>query len=68
MMNAFGCAASVGLERWRWLAGPYWFQDDKHGVRFTSTTDPLRDACNIGNALGYPAQGRSWAVQASYRF
>jgi iron complex outermembrane receptor protein len=40
----------------------------QNGVRFTSTTDPVRDLYNIGNALGYPAQGRSWAVQASYRF
>ena len=39
-----------------------------NGVRFTSTSDPAKDVFQIGNALGYPAPGRSWGVQASYRF
>lgn len=39
-----------------------------NGVRFTSTSDPAKDVFQIGNALGYPAQGRSWGMQATYRF
>jgi len=39
-----------------------------NGVRFTSTSDPAKDIYQIGNALGYPAAGRTWGVQASYRF
>jgi iron complex outermembrane recepter protein len=39
-----------------------------NGVRFTSTSDPALDVFQIGNALGYPAPGRSWGVQLSYRF
>jgi iron complex outermembrane receptor protein len=39
-----------------------------NGVRFTSTSDPAKDIFQIGNALGYPAPGRTWGFQASYRF
>jgi iron complex outermembrane receptor protein len=39
-----------------------------NGVRFTSTSDPAKDVFQIGNALGYPAPGRSWGVRATYRF
>jgi len=39
-----------------------------NGVRFTSTSDPAKDVFQIGNALGYPAPGRTWGVQATYRF
>lgn len=39
-----------------------------NGVRFTSTSDPALDVFQIGNALGYPAPGRSWGLQATYRF
>ena len=39
-----------------------------NGVRFTSTSDPAKDVFQIGNALGYPASGRTWGVQATYRF
>jgi iron complex outermembrane receptor protein len=37
-------------------------------VQFTSTSDARRDPFNIGNALGYPAPGRVWGVELSYRF
>lgn len=37
-------------------------------VRFTSTSDPALDTARIGNALGYPAQGRQIGVQASIDF
>lgn len=39
-----------------------------NGVRFTSTSDPAKDTFQIGNALGYPAPGRTWGVQATFRF
>jgi iron complex outermembrane recepter protein len=39
-----------------------------NGVRFTSTSDPAKDVLQIGNALGYPAPGRTWGVKATYRF
>jgi iron complex outermembrane receptor protein len=39
-----------------------------NGVRFTSTSDPAKDVFQIGNSLGYPAPGRNWGVQATYRF
>jgi iron complex outermembrane receptor protein len=39
-----------------------------NGVRFTSTSDPAKDVFQIGNALGYPAPGRTWGVQATWRF
>lgn len=39
-----------------------------NGVRFTSTSDPAKDVYQIGNALGYPSPGRTWGVQATYRF
>ena len=37
-------------------------------VQFTSTSDARRDPFNIGNALGYPAPGRQWGVELTYRF
>ncbi len=37
-------------------------------VRFTSTSDAVADPLGIGNALGYPAPGRSFAIQGTYRF
>ncbi len=37
-------------------------------VQFTSTSDIRRDPFNIGNALGYPAPGRQWGVELTYRF
>ncbi|MCU0759341.1 MAG: TonB-dependent receptor [Steroidobacteraceae bacterium] len=37
-------------------------------VQFTSTSDGRRDPFNIGNALGYPAPGRLWGVELTYRF
>jgi iron complex outermembrane receptor protein len=37
-------------------------------VRFTSTSDAIADPLGIGNALGYPAPGRSFAAQVTYRF
>lgn len=37
-------------------------------VRFTSTSDAIRDPLGIGNALGYPAPGRTYGLQAMYRF
>ena len=37
-------------------------------VRFTSTSDPGRDPLGIGNALGYPAPGRTYGLQAFFRF
>ena len=37
-------------------------------VRFTSMNDVARDPDNIGHPLGYPAEGRSFGVQAAYRF
>lgn len=39
-----------------------------NGVRFTSTSDAALDPLGIGNALGYPAAGRSWGVTATYNF
>ncbi len=40
----------------------------QNGVRFTSTSDPAKDRFQIGNSLGYPAQGRSWALQVNVNF
>lgn len=40
----------------------------QNGVRFTSTSDPAKDRFQIGNALGYPAQGRTWMLQARMNF
>lgn len=37
-------------------------------VRFTSTSIPSRDPQNIGNALGYPQPGRTFAVQLSFKY
>lgn len=37
-------------------------------VRFTSTSTPVADASNIGNALGYPQPGRSVNLQLSLKF
>jgi iron complex outermembrane recepter protein len=37
-------------------------------VQFTSTSDTVRDVFNIGHALGYPAPGRQWGVELTYRF
>jgi len=37
-------------------------------VQFTSTSDARRDPFNIGSALGYPAPGRQWGVELTYRF
>lgn len=37
-------------------------------VRFTSTSDPALDVNGIGNALGYPAAGRTWGLQFGYNF
>ena len=37
-------------------------------VRFTSMNDVARDPNNFGHPLGYPGEGRSFGVQASYRF
>jgi iron complex outermembrane receptor protein len=37
-------------------------------VQFTSTSDGRRDPFNIGNALGYPAPGRLWGLELTYRF
>jgi len=37
-------------------------------VQFTSTSDARKDPFNIGNALGYPAPGRQWGVELTYRF
>ena len=37
-------------------------------VRFTSMNDVARDPNNFGHPLGYPGEGRSFGVQAEYRF
>jgi len=37
-------------------------------VQFTSTSDARKDIFAIGNALGYPAAGRQWGLEVSYRF
>jgi len=37
-------------------------------VQFTSTSDARKDVFAIGNALGYPAAGRQWGVDVTYRF
>ena len=37
-------------------------------VRFTSMNDVARDPNNFGHPLGYPGEGRSFGVQAAYRF
>ena len=37
-------------------------------VQFTSTSDARKDVFAIGNALGYPAAGRQWGVEVTYRF
>jgi len=37
-------------------------------VRFTSLNNVARDPDNIGHPLGYPGEGRSFGVQASYSF
>jgi outer membrane receptor protein involved in Fe transport len=37
-------------------------------VQFTSTSDARKDIFAIGNALGYPAAGRQWGLEATYRF
>ena len=36
-------------------------------VQFTSTSDARKDVFAIGNALGYPAAGRQWGVEVTYR-
>jgi iron complex outermembrane receptor protein len=36
-------------------------------VQFTSTSDARLDVFGIGNALGYPAPGRQWGVEFTYR-
>ena len=42
----------------------------QNAVRFTSTSDqnPGRDDNAIGNALGYPAPGRTFGLRASVKF
>ena len=37
-------------------------------VRFTSMNDVAKDPNNFGHPLGYPGEGRSYGVQAVYRF
>jgi iron complex outermembrane receptor protein len=37
-------------------------------VQFTSTSDARKDVFAIGNALGYPAAGRQWGLEFTYRF
>ena len=37
-------------------------------VQYTSTSDGRNDPFNVGNALGYPAPGRQWGVELTYRF
>jgi iron complex outermembrane receptor protein len=37
-------------------------------VQFTSTSDARKDVFAIGNALGYPAPGRQWGLEFTYRF
>ncbi len=37
-------------------------------VQFTSTSDTVRDVFNVGHALGYPAPGRQWGLELTYRF
>jgi iron complex outermembrane receptor protein len=37
-------------------------------VQFTSTSDGRKDIFAIGNALGYPAPGRQWGLEVTYRF
>lgn len=37
-------------------------------VQFTSTSDARKDIFAIGNALGYPAPGRQWGVEVTYKF
>ena len=37
-------------------------------VQFTSVSDTTRDLFNVGHALGYPAPGRQWGVELTYRF
>jgi len=37
-------------------------------VQFTSTSDARKDVFAIGNALGYPAPGRQWGLEVTYRF
>lgn len=37
-------------------------------VQFTSTSDARKDVFAIGNALGYPAAGRQWGLEVTYRF
>ena len=45
----------------------------QNSVRFTSTNNrvagsPNQDLVGAGNALGYPGEGRTYGVQAKYRF
>lgn len=46
-------------------------------VQFTSTSNPpslpgpggvVTDRFSVGNALGYPAPGRTWAIEATWRY
>jgi iron complex outermembrane receptor protein len=46
-------------------------------VQFTSTSNPpslpgpggvITDRFSVGNSLGYPAPGRTWGLEATYRF
>ena len=39
-----------------------------NAVQFTSTSDARRDPFSIGNTLGYPAPGRQWGIELTYRF
>lgn len=47
------------------LADTDYFQNR---VQFTSTSDGRNDPFNIGNVLGYPAPGRQWGADITYRF
>jgi len=40
----------------------------QNSVRFTSLSDTTTDPARIGAALGYPAEGRSYGIEAKYRF
>jgi iron complex outermembrane receptor protein len=37
-------------------------------VQFTSVSDTTKDTFNVGHALGYPAPGRQYGLEVSYRF
>ena len=40
----------------------------QNSVRYTSMNDVAKDPNNLGHPLAYPAEGRSFGVQAAFRF